>query len=250
MTGKPDKKAAQSYTASQFETRIMAMASPDELKKIQRYFKTGAGTSPSDDVFVGVRMGLLFDLAKEFIAMPVDALEKMLESPIHEMRAGAMSIMDKKARSKKTTPLERKELFDLYIRRHDRINNWDLVDLAAIHVVGAYLKDKPRDILYKLAVSHNMWERRTAIVSTAYFLKNNECADTFNIAEILVNDPEDLVQKATGGWIRQAGKGDMQQLRLFLNRHAATMPRTTLRYAIEHMEPDERMHYLKIKSEN
>jgi 3-methyladenine DNA glycosylase AlkD len=164
------------------------------------------------------------------------------------MRAGAMSIMDKKARSKKTTPLESKELFDLYLRRHDRINNWDLVDLAAIHVVGAYLKDKPRDILYKLAKSHNMWERRTAIVSTAYFLKVNEYTDTFNIAEILVNDPEDLVQKATGGWIRQAGKGNVQLLRLFLDKHAATMPRTTLRYATEHLEPEERQMYLHMKS--
>jgi 3-methyladenine DNA glycosylase AlkD len=120
------------------------------------------------------------------------------------------------------------------MRRHDRINNW-------------YLSDKPRKILYKLARSKNIWERRTAIVSTAYFLKHKETADTFAIAELLVKDKEDLIHKAAGGWIRQAGKGDKAALLQFLDKYAVTMPRTMLRYAIEHLDVKQKKHYMDMK---
>lgn len=143
---------------------------------------------------------------------------------------------------------DRKALYDLYLRRHDRINNWDLVDVSCIYVIGRYLNDKPRDILYQLAGSENMWERRTAIVSTAYFLKYGDLDDTFNIAEILLNDSQDLIHKAAGGWLRQAGKSDRVRLISFLDRYAATMPRTFLRYAIEHLSDQERSHYLNLKN--
>jgi len=125
---------------------------------------------------------------------------------------GAVSIMDFQARARMTTPAQRKALFDLYIRRHDRINNWDLVDRAAPHVVGRYLSDRPRDLLYKLARSKNPWERRTAIVSTYYFIRSGDVDDTFGVAELLVHDPHALVQKATGSWLREAGKRDPKQL--------------------------------------
>jgi 3-methyladenine DNA glycosylase AlkD len=179
--------------------------------------------------------------------MPLTEIEKLLESPIHEARVGAVSIMDFQARSKKTSEQRRKELFDLYIRRHDRINNWDLVDRSAIYVVGRYLIDKPRDILYKLARSKNIWERRTAIVSTAYFIKQGDLDDTYNITEILLNDEEDLIHKATGWMLRAAGGVDRQRLLRFLDKYAATMPRTTLRYAIEHFDKEQRDHYLGLK---
>jgi 3-methyladenine DNA glycosylase AlkD len=236
-----NKKTA--LTASQFILKLKVLQSDKEREKIQRYFKPDAG-----DKFIGVKMGQVFVLAKEHMDMSLAEIEKLLESPIHEARVGAVSMMDFRARSKKITEQERKALFDLYIKRHDRINNWDLVDRSAIHVVGRYLSDKPRTVLYKLAKSKNIWERRTAIVSTAYFLSKKDTADTFKIAEILVQDPEDLIHKAYGGWIRQAGKSDKAALLSFLDKHAATMPRVALRYAIEHLNAKEKKQYMGMKS--
>ena len=183
--------------AERFIRELNTLRSAEELRKYQRYFKLGEGQYGDGDEFIGVRMGQVFALAKEFIDMPPSEIEKLLESPIHEVRAGALSIMDKQARSKKTPESRRKELFDLYIKRSDRINNWDLVDVSCPFVVGGYLFDKPRDILYEMARSSNMWERRTAIVSTSYFVRNGDVADTFNIAEILLTDDQDLIHKAT-----------------------------------------------------
>jgi 3-methyladenine DNA glycosylase AlkD len=234
-------------TAKQFVDKLKTYLSPVQLKKNQRYFKTGAGEYGDGDVFMGVRMGQIFALAKEFMEMPPKEIEKLLESAVHEVRVGAVSIMDWQARNKKTSDGRRKELFDLYIRRHDRINNWDLVDRSAPHVVGGYLSDKSRKVLYKLARSKDMWERRTAIVSTYYFVRQGEVDDTFRIAEILVNDDQDLVNKAVGGWVREAGKRDRQKLLKFLDKHAATMPRVALRYAIEHLDKKQRDHYLGLK---
>jgi 3-methyladenine DNA glycosylase AlkD len=196
---------------------------------------------------MGVRMGQVFALAKEFIEMPPEEIEKLLESPLHEVRAGALSIMDKQARRKRTPESRRKELFDLYLRRTDRIDNWDLVDVASPYVVGGYLFDRPRDVLYELARSESLWERRTAIVSTSYFIKQGDVADTFEIAELLLDDEEDLIHKATGGWLREAGKRDRRRLLSFLDRHAPTMPRTALRYATEHLDREQRTHYLSMK---
>jgi len=191
-------------------------------------------------------MGSLFALAKEFIGMPTAEIEKLLESDIHEARAGAMSIIDKWSRGKKIPDNTRKEHFDLYIRRHDRINNWDLVDLGALNAIGNYLYDKPRDILYKLAASDIIWERRTAILGTTYFIRKNDLDDTFKIAEILVNDKEDLIHKAVGWMLRFTGDKDMSRLKLFLDKHAATMPRTMLRASIEKFSKEEKEHYMKL----
>lgn len=236
-----------SISAEQFVKRLRAYRSPDELRKIQRYFKSGEGQYGQGDEFIGVRMGQVFALAKEFIDIVPGQIELLLESPIHEVRAGAVSIMDFQARNKKTPDRRRKELFDLYIRRHDRINNWDLVDRSAPYVVGGYLFDKPPDSLYKLARSRNVWKRRTAIVSTYYFIREGDLADTFKIAEMLLNDKHDLIHKAIGGWLRAAGEKDRQRLLSFLDRHAATMPRIALRYAIEHLDRKKRDHYLSLK---
>lgn len=233
--------------ATRFIERLKAHRSPEELKKIQRYFKSGEGEYSEGDKFIGVRMGQVFALAKEFVEMPLDEIEKLLESPIHEARAGALSIMGKQARSKKTTEARRKELFDLYIRRHDRVNNWDLVDLGALYVVGIYLIDKPRDILYKLARSKNIWERRTAIVGTGQLIRQGDVDDTFRIAELLLKDDQDLVHKGMGWMLRAAGGSDPRKLLAFLDKHAATMPRTALRYSIEHLDKKQRAHYLSLK---
>lgn len=236
-------------SARRFVEKLKAYSSPAELKKLQRYFKTGKGEYGEGDKFIGVRMGQLFALAKQFIEMPPSEIEKLLESPIHEVRAGGCSIMGQQAARKKTLESRRKELYDLYLRRHDRINNWDLVDLASYKVVGSYLFDfeKPRNILYKLARSNNMWERRTAIVSTLYFVRKGDVADAFKIAELLLKDQQDLIHKATGWALRYAGDKDRKQLLSFLDKHAATMPRTALRYTIEKLDQKLRAHYLSLK---
>ena len=237
------------FTAVQFVEKLQAYCSPAELKKYQRFFKFDFDEDKPDEdfVYIGVRMGQVFALAKECIEMPLGEIEKLLESPIQKVRVGAVSIMDWQARNKKVTEPRRKELFDLYLRRHDRINNWDLVDRAAPYVIGGYLSDKPRDTLYKLARSKNVWERRTAIVSTYYFIRQGDVADTFKIAEMLLHDDHDLIHKAIGGWLREAGKKDLAQLLAFLDKHAATMPRVALRYAIEHFDQAQRAHYLGMK---
>jgi 3-methyladenine DNA glycosylase AlkD len=233
--------------AAQFIKKLKARSSSTEAKKSLRYFKSGKGEYGEGDKFIGVRMGDVFNLAKESLEMPLDEIEKLLESPIHEARAGALSIMSQIARRKKTPEARRKELFDLYLRRHDRVNNWDLVDLGALYVVGIHLLDKPRAILYKLARSKNMWERRTAIVSTGQFIRKGEIEDTFKIAEMLLKDDQDLIHKGTGWMLRAAGQVDRSQLLKFLDKHAATMPRTLLRYAIEKLDQKQREHYLGLK---
>ena len=238
---------AKDLTAKNFIARLKVHQSDDELKKIKRYFKSGEGEYAHGDKFMGVKMGTLFSIAKEFGEMPVKEIEKLLESPIHEVRAGAVSIMDKASRNKKISKDRVKDFFELYMRRHDRINNWDLCDLGCLYMTGSYLYDNPHDILYKLARSKNIWERRTAILSTCYFIRQGDTTDTFKIAEILVNDKEDLVHKATGWMLRFAGTKDRKTLIAFLNKHAATMPRTLLRYSIEHFNKKEREHYLSMK---
>ena len=230
-------------TAERFIAELTALRSDDELRKVRRYFKSGEGEYAEGDQFLGVRMAHVFDLAKRFVDMPPAELEKLLESSLHEVRAGACSIMAKQAARKSTPEDRRRELFELYLRRHDRIDNWDLVDLAARDVVGGYLADKPRDVLYELARSANVWKRRTAIYATSYFLRKGEVDETFRIAEILLGDSHDLIQKAVGGWLREAGKKDRRRLLTFLDAHAADMPPTALRYATEYLDENLRAQY-------
>jgi 3-methyladenine DNA glycosylase AlkD len=227
--------------AKQFVERLRALSSSKAAKSHSHL------ASDKDDAIIGVRMGQIFALAKEFMDMPLDEVEKLLESNIHEVRVGAVSIMDFQARSKKTSAERRKELFDLYLKRHERINTWDLVDRSAIYVVGSYLFDKPRKVLYKLARSKFMPERRTAIVTTLYFIGKGDVADAFKLAEKMLHDKEDLIHKANGWALRFAGDKDRPQLVKFLDKHAASMPRVTLRYALEHFDKPQRDHYLGLK---
>lgn len=229
--------------ADVFLKRLKALRSPAVAK-------SHSHLAPNEeDAILGVRMGQVFALAKEFMDMPLDEVETILESPFHEMRVGAVSIMDFQARSKKTTEIRRKELFDLYLRRHDRINTWDLIDRSAIHVVGGYLFEKPRKVLYKLAKSKKMPERRTAIVSTLYFIGKGDVDDAFKLAEVMLYDKEDLIHKANGWALRFAGDKDRKKLLHFLDKHAATMPRVTLRYALEHFDKKLREHYMNLKDQ-
>jgi 3-methyladenine DNA glycosylase AlkD len=227
--------------ADVFLKRLKALRSPAVAKS------HGYLASNEDDAIIGVRMGQVFALAKEFMDMPLDEVETMLESPFHEMRVGAVSIMDFQARSKKTAESRRKELFDLYIRRHGRINTWDLVDRSAPYVVGGYLLNKPRKVLYKLAKSKKTAERRTAIVSTLFFIGKGDVEDAFKLAKIMLHDKEDLIHKANGWALRFAGDKDRKRLLGFLDEYAASMPRVTLRYATEHFDKKLRDHYLNLK---
>jgi len=238
---KTDKANNLELTAKQFIKRLEALRSPQAAKSHSHL------ASDHADKIMGVRMGHIFALAKEFIDTSLNEVEKLLESPIHEVRVGGVSIMDFQARSKKTSDERRKELFDLYIKRHDRINTWDLVDRSAIYVVGSYLFDKPRKILYKLARSKFMPERRTAIVATLYFIGKGDVDDAFKLAEIMLYDKEDLIHKANGWALRFAGDKDRKKLVSFLDKYAATMPRVTLRYALEHFDKKQRDHYLGAK---
>jgi 3-methyladenine DNA glycosylase AlkD len=214
------------------------------LETLQRAADSSSSGQPGR-----IPMGQLFQLAKDFVSASLEDIEDLLDSASHPRRVAAVSIMDFQARRKTTPDARRRELYELYMRRHDRIDSWDLVDRACPHVVGGYLWDKSREPLYVLAASPHWYERRTSIVSTWFFIRRGDLDDTFRIGQILANDPHDLVQKAVGGWIREAGKRDEPRLRDYLDRNAATMPRTALRYAIEHLPPEVRDHYLGRKND-
>jgi 3-methyladenine DNA glycosylase AlkD len=232
-------------SASKFMEKLSLSKSATDLEKNQRYFKDG---NLRDNKILGVRFATIFKLAKEFREMEPAHVEKLLDSRYYEARMGAVSIMDFQARNKKTTEFHRKVLFDMYIRKHDRINNWDLVDRSAPYVIGGYLSGKSRSILYKLAKSKNIWERRTAIVSTYYFIRQDDVEDTFKIARMLVSDKEEMIHMAVGSWIREAGKRHPQKLFEFLDKYSSKMPRIMLRYAVEKLDKKQKDYYLKAKS--
>lgn len=189
----------------------------------------------------------IFSLAKEFQYISVKEVVKLLKLENEDYKLGAVAILDWKARNKKTSNEEKEEVYNAYINNHKWINNWGLVDRAAPYVVGGYLFDKDKTPLYILAKSKNAMERRTAIVSTYYFIRKNEIEETFKIAEILVYDTDEYVQKAVGSWIREAGKRNEEKLKQFLDKYAAKMPRITLRYAIEKFDKGTKKYYLNLK---
>jgi 3-methyladenine DNA glycosylase AlkD len=233
------KREATSICAKQFLKELSSLHSP---KLNNARFFTEANTSTK---FLNTPMAQTFALAKQFISLSPIEIEILLESEYYEARLGAVSIMDFQARSKKTSEGQKKALYQLYLRRHDRINNWDLVDRSAPYVIGGYLFDKSRAPLYKLAKSKNVWERRTAIVSTYFFIRQNEIEDTFQLAEMLANDKHEAIHKAVGSWVREAGKRDNQMLLNFIEKHLPVMPRVMLRYATEKLDKKTRNSYLK-----
>ncbi|MCU1445421.1 DNA alkylation repair protein [Cryobacterium sp.] len=224
-------------TAAAFQEELAGLASPEQRQKYTSYF-------PDDESFIGVRMGDVFALAGRSLAMPVDQIEELLESPVHEARSGACSIMGRAAQHRKVAAARHRELYDLYLRRHDRIDSWDLVDLGAHQVVGSWLLNKPRDPLDALAASSFWPERRSAIVATAAFIRHGETADTLRLARILLHDRNDFVQKGTGWMLRYAGDIDRGALLGFLDENAADMPRVMLRYSIEKLDQPVRAGYL------
>lgn len=233
-------------TADHIQAELDSLGNPADAQFLQGFFKTGEGQYGEGDVFLGIRVPVTRKIATKYRDLSLKQIEELLESPIHEHRLAAVIIMTEQA--KRADEAGKKTLFDLYIKRSDRINNWDIVDLSCREVVGGYLMYKPRGILYKLAVSKDMWERRIAMVSTWQFIRERQLEDTFAIAEILLNDAHDLIHKAVGWMLREAGKKDEVALKHFLDDHAATMPRTALRYAIERLHPEDKAYYMNRKS--
>jgi 3-methyladenine DNA glycosylase AlkD len=222
---------------------IQALASPVRAKRSRTFFKTGPGEYGEGDIFIGLTSADVDAIAKKYWQLPYGDIQKLLSDPIHEYRSCALEILVKKF---KKYPEERKRVYAFYLENTARINNWDLVDSSAYHIVGEWLQDKPRRALYTLAASKNLWERRIAIVATYAFIKKHQFSDTFALCEKLKNDPEDLLHKACGWMLREVGKQDRKALNAFLRAHAATLPRTTLRYAIERHSAAERKSWLAV----
>lgn len=237
-------------TAAQLMAELDKRGNPAAAEHHQRFFKTGPGQYGEGDIFIGITVPTTRKVAKQFRQLTPAELEKALQSPIHEHRLAALIIMADEAiaaRKKHDEPRQT-ALYDLYLKRTDRINNWDLVDCSCRDVVGGYLMDRPRQPLYKLAKSKDIWERRIAMVSTWQFIRVGQLDDTFKIAEMLLGDSHDLIHKAVGWMLREAGKKDQNALCQFLDQHAARMPRTALRYSLERLAKPDRDHYMNLKA--
>jgi 3-methyladenine DNA glycosylase AlkD len=233
-------------TSSEVLTELKRRAIPEKSKLLAGFFKTGKGQYGAGDIFLGVRVPEQKFVAKQFRELPLAELKKLLSNKFHEARLTALFILRhqfSKAKDEKT----RAPLAKFYLANKKFVNNWDLVDSSASYILGEYLKDKPRDVLYKLVKSKTLWDRRIAIITTQAFIRNNDFKDTLALCKLLLNDPHDLMHKATGWMLREVGKKDQATLKKFLSEHAARMPRTALRYALERFDETTRHHYLSLK---
>lgn len=218
-------------------------ANKEKATFLSGYFKTGKGEYGEGDIFLGITVPEQRKIAYTFIDLKLSDIEKLLESNIHEYRFTALEILV--AEYERGSPKQREEIYNFYLAHTQRINNWDLVDTSARDIVGNFLFTKSRKILHKLVKSSNLWERRIAIIATHYFINKGDLQETFALAKILLKDKEDLIHKAVGWTLREAGKKDIKALRKFLGDSHKEMARTCLRYAIEKFEEKERKKYLK-----
>lgn len=228
---------------TQFKQELKKLSNPKQAKILQRFFKTGKGEYGEGDIFLGIKVPAQRKVADYFEQLSLKDIEKLLESKIHEHRLTALFILIK--RYEKTTKQEKKMIFDFYLRNTENINNWDLVDISAPKIIGSYLLEKPKSILYKLAKSKNLWERRIAILSTLAFIRNNKFDATLKISAILLNDNHDLIHKAVGWMLREIGKRNLAVEEKFLQKYYLKMPRVMLRYAIERFDEKKRKYYLR-----
>jgi len=210
---------------------------------LQRFFKTQKGEYGEGDIFLGIIVPNTRKVAKKYTDLKLSEVKKILYSKIHEERLCALLILVDKFEN--GNDVEKVKIFDFYIKNAKQANNWDLVDLSAPKIVGQYLLDKHRNILYKFAESKNLWEKRISVISSYTFIKKGEYEDTFKITEILMNDKHDLIHKAVGWMLREVGKKSLRDEEKFLKKHYRKMPRTMLRYAIEKFPEGKRMAYLR-----
>lgn len=213
-------------------------------KILSRYFKTGPGQYGEGDIFLGISVVDQRKIIKNFTDLSLNNLQKLLDSKFHEFRLSALLILVKKYQ--KSDNSDKKKIVDFYLKNIKNINNWDLVDVTCYHILGDYLFNKDRKILYDLSVSKNIWARRISIISTFYFIKNNDLKDVFKLSRILLEDEHDLIHKAVGWMLREAGKKDVDRLEKFLIKNKNKITRTTLRYAIEKFSEKKRKFFLKI----
>jgi len=222
---------------------IRELASKKIAKHSLRFFKTGKGEYGYGDIFLGVRAPEIRSIAKKHIDISIADMKNLIKSKYHEERfLGLIILVNKYSKSNNEI---RNQLYKIYVSSFKYINSWDLVDVTCSHVIGKHLMDKDRSILYTWAKSEDLWTKRIAIVSTHCFIRKNDLQDTFKIAEILLNDNHDLIHKAVGWMLREAGKRDLEKEEIFLKKHYNTMPRTMLRYAIERFPEAKRQRYLK-----
>ncbi len=228
--------------ADAIERQLRKLSSPNRARVLRRFFKTGPDEYGEGDRFIGLRLEQIRALAREHAGLPLREVERLLESPIHEARVVAVVLLANAYR--KSDEKTRERIYRLYLRRSDRVNNWDLVDASAPQIVGMHLLTRSRAPLRRLARSRNLWERRIAIVATHQFIRHGQLDDTLRIAVQLLKDEHDLIHKATGWMLREVGKRDERVLRKFLDRYAGALPRTALRYSIERLTPAQRRRYM------
>jgi 3-methyladenine DNA glycosylase AlkD len=233
-------KTNRTVNAKEIQQRLRSLADPAVAASSARFFKK---EHAKDDVFLGLRAATLHALSKEHRDLPITEIETLLQSGIHEERMLALLILVVAFR--KASDFARKAMHDFYLGNTSQVNNWDLVDASASTLVGGYLLDKSRKPIHRLAKSGDLWERRIAVVATQHFIRNDDSADTLKVAEMLMDDDEDLIHKATGWMLREVGKRDRTTLEGFLKQHCRRMPRTMLRYALERFSKEERQVYLK-----
>jgi 3-methyladenine DNA glycosylase AlkD len=224
--------------------QLQRNADPRRATSSQRFFRTAPGEYGAGDRFLGLTVPRLRELAREYRDLELSEIENLLESPWHEARLLAVVLLAD--RYPKADAPTQERIYRLYIRRTDRINNWDLVDASAPAVVGAHLLRRSRAPLRRLSRSRNLWERRISVVATQYFINRGEFDDTLRLAELLMDDEHDLIHKAVGWMLREVGKRDEAVLLSFLERHAGAMPRTALRYSVERLSPLRRKRYMAV----
>jgi 3-methyladenine DNA glycosylase AlkD len=229
-------------TVSQIQESLRKLGSPEAAAMAARFFKTGPGQYGEGDIFLGLRAREMHQLSKEHGSLPFKDLRILLRSPIHEDRMLALLILVRRAA--KSDSGVKEKICKLYLAHTRCINNWDLVDASARDIVGGHLADKSREPLVRLARSTSIWERRISIVATHYFIRQGDFTDTLRIAEMLLDDKEDLIHKAVGWMLREMGKKDPATLERFLRRYGKVMPRTMLRYSIERFPKELRLAYL------
>lgn len=224
---------------------LNSLKDPNKGTFLQRFFKTGPGEYAEGDKFIGITVPQQRQVAKAFWKeTELDDIAALLKSPVHEYRLTALFILVLKFEKTKSEEVK-KEIFRFYIHHLDYVNNWDLVDSSAGKIAGAYLFERDRKLLYKLAKEDHLWKQRVAVIATQYFIRHNDFKDTLALAEVLLSHPHDLIHKAVGWMLREIGNKDEKILTEFLERHYKKMPRTMLRYAIEKFNPEKRLAFLK-----